>query len=107
MALKDYQVALSASTLYEVTLKGGLSGRGGNLNASIWCDAAISIYGSDSATQPASLSDMTLEAENTDVTGHLVLSAALSTIPRYIAITGAATEIIASGLSVESLGAIS
>jgi len=107
MALKDYQTALEAGKLYEVNLRGGVSGRGDTLNPSIWADAAVSIYGSESATEPAALSDMTRQDENTDVAGSLVFASGVSVIPRYIAITGAATEIIATGLDVNEIGDIS
>lgn len=108
MALKEYQTALEKSKLYEVSLRGGVSGRGETLNASLWTDGTISVYGSDSATEPAALSDMVLGADETNVTGKLVFAGGTSSIPRYIAITSAGTpEIIATGLSITDLGAIS
>lgn len=107
MALKGYQTTLSLSRLYEIKSLGGVSGGGSALNSSIWANDLVSIYGSNSATQPSSLSDMVLEESGTDVSGMLVLPGGASSIPRYIAITGAATEIVATGLEVENLAAIS
>ena len=107
MALEDYQTTLEASRLYEIKKLAPPNGNGERLNPSIWVNDTSSIYGSNSATQPAALANMTLEEANTDQLGHLVFGSAVSTIPRYIAITGSATEIVASGIEVEDLGAIS
>lgn len=107
MALKDYQTTLTVNRLYEVNVASAPSGIGGQLNPSIWANNDISVYGSNSATQPAALSAMVLEAGNTDVKGNLALAKGVSALPRYIAITtSTATEIIATGLSVRDLGAI-
>lgn len=107
MALEEYQTALVTGRLYEVKKLAPPNGVGERLNASIWVNDTSSVYGSSSASQPADLASMTLQDENTDKTGHLVLAAGVSTIPRYISITGSATEIVASGLEVNDLGAIS
>lgn len=107
MPLKNNQVSVTLGRLYEVTLLGGASGIANALNASIWANNTISIYGSESATEPAALADMTLQEENTDVSGTLVLSSAVSALPRYIAITGAASEVVATGLVLDDKGAIS
>ncbi len=106
MALKEYQSALSLDTLYEVKLA-PINQVNEMINPSLWADDTISIYASDGATQPSALADMTLSADETDVSGKLVFGEGVSSVPRYIAITGSATEIIASGISAVSLGSIS
>jgi len=106
MALKSYQRNLDLSKLYEVKRLASPSGEGSRINPSIWANNLISIYGSDSATQPSDLNDMTLDSNNTDVSGNLVFGKD-SVIPRYIAITGNATEVVASGLELTELSAIS
>lgn len=71
----------------------------------IWIDSgSIDIYSSNSKTQPTQLSDMTLNTEDTNVTGIM----ALDIIPRWIYIdqnTGTSTEIVSTGIDVESKGA--
>ena len=105
MALKSYQTALALDTLYEVR-KAKISAdeqRGPNL----WINSGtVDVYGSNSATQPGALANMTLSTENTEVSGLVQFTA----IPRYIAIvqnTGTTTELVASGVDVVSRGAIS
>lgn len=105
MALKEYQTAVTLSRLYEVTLKGSVQGKE-VINPSLWADNTVSIYGSDSATQPASLAAMTLGADETNVSGKLVFGGGVSSLPRYIAVTGTATEVVATGLDLNDLGAI-
>lgn len=107
MALREYQSSVTLSKLYEVNKKTGIDGDSYTLNPSLWADDVISIYASDSATQPTSLADMTLSADETDVSGKLVFGEGVSSIPRYIAVTGSATEVVATGLFLKDLGAIS
>lgn len=110
MALKDYQEALSLDTLYEVTLAPRTS-QSEQIAPSIWINTgSVDIYASQSASVPAALSNMTLNSEDTAVEGIASFDLQGNTVPRYIAVTqntGTSTEIIASGLSIESLGAIS
>lgn len=76
-------------------------------NRSIWINSGtVNIYVSNSATQPTALSSMTLSTDDTGVSG----IGALDVIPRWIAIvqaSGTSTEIVLTGVDVESKGAIS
>lgn len=106
MALKTYQEEVNLSELYEVSLRGGVSGSE-QINPNIWIDSgSVDVYSSNSATQPASLLDMTLNSDDEGAEGLV----ALSTIPRFLAFVqnaGTSSEVILSGVQVESQGAIS
>ena len=107
MTLKQYQTTLQLGTLYEVSKKGGVSGSE-QLSTNLWINAGtVDVYSHNGATQPASLSQMTLNDSDTAVGG----SASLTTIPRFIAIvqnTGTTTEMVTSGVHVNAdHGAIS
>ena len=78
-----------------------------DLTASIWVNSgSVDIHGSDSETQPATLDDMTLNAEDTGVEGKTVIS----TLTNYIAVkqnAGETTEIVLSGIYARLIGDIS
>lgn len=66
----------------------------------------VSVYGSDSATQPTALSQMTLNTENTGVSG----IKEFGLVPKYIAIvqaSGTTTELVSYGINAVNLAAIS
>lgn len=66
----------------------------------------VDVYGSGCLTQPTSLSEMTLEDENTAVDGFDIFEC----IPEYICVkqnTGETTEIVVAGLKVIDLGELS
>lgn len=78
-----------------------------NINVSIWVNTgAVDIYGSDSDTQPAALSSMTLAAEDTAVSGKRIIKA----LPAYLSLTQngatAPTEIVLTGVNVVEIGDI-
>lgn len=106
MALKEYETAVQLDTLYEVTKKGGVSGLGNTINPYISVNSgSIDIYAITSATQPTTLSEMTLADADTGV----VATRDIATVVRYIAFkqnAGTSTEIIVSGLELTNLGAI-
>jgi hypothetical protein len=105
MALREwYQTAIELDKLYKV--EG--SGRGAEqISPNIWINSgSVDIYVSQSATEPAALSDMTLNSDDTAVSG----TAEFKIIPNYIAVvqnSGISTEIVLSGLSQADKGAIS
>ena len=107
MPLETNQEQIQLSTLYKVDAmsKNDIQR---DLNASIWIDSgSVDIYGSDSATQPASLAEMTLNANDTAVEG----KRSFDSLTNYITVvqnTGTSTEVVISGVSVtDDLGAIS
>lgn len=111
MTLYKFQKTLELNRLYQVIKKPSFSGDAKQLNPSVWINSgSVDIRTSQSATQPSELSDMTLNTSETAVSGLKVVSKSTNTIPNYIAIvqnTGETTEIIASGLQIIDLGAIS
>lgn len=110
MALKEYQKTLTLDRLYEVKLAPIRYSRE-QIAPSIWVNTgSVDVYASQSATVPAALANMTLNEEDTAIDGIASLDLQGNTIPRYIAVTqntGTSTEIIATGLSILDLGAIS
>lgn len=110
MALKEYQQTLALNKLYEAKLA-PIRESNEQLAPSIWINSGtVDIYKSQSATEPADLANMTLNTADAAVAGVVSFDLQGSTIPRYIAIdqdTGTSAEIIATGLSIVDLGAIS
>lgn len=110
MALDHNQQTLTLNTLYKVDALSE-SDIQRDLAASLWVnDGSVDLYGSDSATQPTSLAEMTLNAGDTGIEG----KRQILTVCNYIAVvqnTGTTTEIILSGVSrggsESGLGAIS
>lgn len=106
MALEGNQRALSLNTLYKVDSMGDFSIER-DISASLWIDSgSVDLYGSDSATAPTSISEMTLNTLDTNLDGKISIVA----LPNYIAIvqnTGTTTEITLSGIEARSEGAIS
>lgn len=102
-----YKTALAVGTLYRVGRIRGEKNVGPQGVPNLWINSGtVSVYGSNSVTTPTALSQMTLNAENTGVSGVVEFNL----VPTFIAITqasGTTTELIAYGLVVESLGAIS
>lgn len=107
MPLEKYQESLSLGRLYR-------AGRILNLEylhpqglPNIGIDSGtINVYGSQSPTQPASISAMTLNAENSGVSG----INSFQVVPKWIAFTqasGTTTEIISFGIEVSDEGSIS
>lgn len=99
MALETNQTAISLGTLYKVDAmsKNDIQR---DLNASIWINAgSVDIYGSDSATAPTTLADMTLNTDDTGVEG----KRSFDTLTNYIAVvenTATVGEVILSGVAV-------
>lgn len=106
MALDHNQQTLTLNTLYKVDALSE-SDIQRDLAASLWVkDGSVNLHGSDSATQPTSLAEMTLNAEDTGLAG----KNEVSTVCNYIALTqnsGTTTEVILSGIAGTGLGAIS
>lgn len=111
MAIEKYQVLLELNKLYRVIRKPSFDGTNKQNAPSIWFNSGkCDIYVSQSATQPANLSSMTLNTSETSVFGLKTISVTQNTIPKYISIvqnSGTTTEIVASGLQIEDLGSIS
>lgn len=105
MALKSYQTAMTLSRLYDAS-KAQISGDSDQMVPNLYINSGtVDVYGSNSATKPANLAAMTLDTENTGVSG----VNAFSIIPRWIAVKqngGATTELVATGLELEDQGAI-
>jgi hypothetical protein len=104
----DYSGTLTLGRLYKVGLKVPTEKlyRRGEKASLYFKGGTVSVYGSDSNTEPTALSDMSLSAENTGVAG----VQAFSYIPKYIAIvqaSGTTTEITSFGIEFDDLGAIS
>ena len=99
MSLRPTQKKLEVDILYETSL----TAYGSKVQESpnLYVNGTVLIYGSNSETQPEDLTDM--YAYTDTVTG----LAPFAVVPRWIAITGIATEIIISGIGVASRGAIS
>lgn len=110
MALEEFQKELELDTLYEVKLA-PIRGLRAQITPSLWINSgAVDVYASNSATEPAALSNMTLNEADTEVSGIATIDLQGNTLPKYIAVTqnsGTSTEVIASGLSIKDLGAIS
>ena len=103
MALRNYQTAISLGTLYEIKLS-DKSGLGEGLAPRISVKGGtVSVYFSDSATQPATLSDMNLDKA-------LTKSDFFNAVPVYMAVVqdgGTVSEVILSSIQiVQNLGAI-
>jgi len=106
MAIESNQVSVNLNTLYKVDAlsKGDIQR---NINASVWVNSgSVDIYASDSATAPASLADMTLNTDDTNVAGKNQI-VALSNYIAFVQNTGTSTEVILSGVSAVDNGAIS
>lgn len=108
--LYDNEKVLALDNLYEVfeaksTDKGSSNIRNQEGISLGIKGGGISIYASNSQTQPASLAEMTLATSDTDITGVVYIN-----IAKYIAIvqaSGTVTEVIATNLEIkEDLGAI-
>ena len=103
MALRNYQTAISLGTLYEIKLSAA-SGLGEGLAPRISVKGGtVSVYFSDSATQPATLAEMSLDKA-------LAKSEFFNAIPVYMAVVqdgGTVSEVILSSIQIiENLGAI-
>lgn len=107
MALLDGQKTLALNTLYEIQTLIGISNIESQLQANLSVNSgSIDVYGTNSATQPTTLAEMTVEDVDTNISG----VTAFSVLPRYIAFvqnTGSTTELIATGLRITNRGAIS
>lgn len=95
------QLSLELDTLYELDLSESLTRK--QLVPNIEVNGACTIYGSNSTTKPASLAAMSKDSSNEDFTGIMPFGV----LPRWIAITGEATEITITGVRAVSRGAIS
>lgn len=96
-----FETTLALSRLYRT------GAAGSKAKARLFINSGtVSVYGSDSATQPASLAAMTLNTENTGVSGIVKFDV----VPKYIAIvqeSGTTTELVSYGLNAVNLAAIS
>lgn len=105
MSLKNYQSQLTLGNLYQVIGKSVFSGSE-QLSPSIYIDSgSIDVYTYNGATQPASKAAMTLNNNDTNVSG----LNKMQLVPTYIYVeqnAGTSAEIIVSGLNVTDLGAI-
>ena len=105
MALKEYQTTLVAGKLYELKKLGGVGGTE-LLKPTIWIkDGAIDLRESNSATQPATVANMTLSSANTNITGLKELNYVTRYITLVVNVTSP-TEIVVTGMEVNDLGAI-
>jgi len=103
MALEGYQTSIVAGKLYEVAALRRYQ-TVAQLTPNIWINGGTaSVYGSNSATVPTALSDMSLPNSNVDLEDMHVFEV----VPRYIAVTGTATELVITGLDVREIGSIS
>lgn len=104
--LETHQNILEINKLYKIEAL-SKSDIQRNLSASVWIKSgAVSVYGSDSATQPIGLADMTLDALDIGITGKV----RFENLPNYIAIVsagGAVGEIVSSGIAAVVLSDIS
>lgn len=98
--------SLALKTLYKVSRRVGIANIKKYNSIKMWINSgSVDIFGSDSETRPTSLSEMTLNPENSNVSGHDYFDA----IPVYLAIrqnTGTTNEVIVTGLELENLGNI-
>ena len=62
----------------------------------------VNVYGSHKLDKPASLAEMSLDADNPDVSGIVPFQV----VPKYLAFTGTATRVTINGMKVEDMGAI-
>ena len=109
MTLRSYQRTVELNTLYEIAKLGGVSGAE-TIEPFIWINSgAVDIRSSSTEADPntLTLADMTLNTENTNLSGHQPFYS----FGNYIAIiqnTGTTTEITLSGVEIkQNLGAIS
>jgi len=90
--------------LYSITLPNSFNSQQGAFKPYIYINSGtVDVYGSGGLSQPQSLSDLTLEDENTAVDGFDIFDL----IPTYIVVkqnTGTSTEIVVSGLKLNDLG---
>lgn len=105
MALLNFQKAIELDKLYEVEI--GSNAGTEQLRQSLFIKGGtVDVYGSNSATEPTSYSDMELREQDTDLKGVIPFD----TIPRYIAVkenTATVTELILSGVGCKELGTVS
>ncbi len=105
MAIESNQQALQLGILYKIDAlsKGDIQR---DLSASIWVDSgSVDVYASDSATQPTTLAEMTLNTDDVAIAG----KAQLVALPNYIAIVqnqGTSTELVLTGVKGVEQGAI-
>lgn len=105
MALQRYEKLLEINTLYKTSASAKTAND--KFAPSIWVNSgAINIYVSDSATKPTSLTEMTLSTSDSNISGKNIIQC-LGTYMALIQNSGTSTEIIISGVDIESLGAIS
>jgi len=102
-----FQTAISLNKLYKVNRKAVNPGEAEQLRTSLYINSGkVNVYGYNGASEPSSLSDMTLNSENEGVFG----TVPFSTIPTYIAVEqndGTTTELVVSGLDVNEIEDIS
>lgn len=101
MSITKYQETPVVGTLYETTINNSAAALQGAVN--VFANAATTIYGSNSATQPTALSQMFADTDNAGFTGIMPFTV----LPRWIAFTGTATELKMLGVRLSNKGAIS
>jgi len=103
--MENYKEVLQLDKLYEVAKRGG-SSASEQLEPSFWVNAgSVDVYVSNSATQPTTRSQMTLDTDDVNIAG----IRQFGVIPTYIFVTqntDVTTEVVVAGLEVEDLGAI-
>lgn len=104
MALESFQEQLQLNRLYESQV--GYNSAVDQIKPNLYINSgSVNIYGSNSATQPITISAMALPVINENVSGLFYFEI----VPKYIAIiqhTGTTTEIVTSGIESRNLGAI-
>lgn len=102
MFLDNQEIQLNH--LYSVALPLSYNSQQGAFKPYIYINSGtVDVYGSGGLSQPTSLSELTLEDENTAVDGFDIFDL----IPTYILVkqnTGTSTEIVVSGLRLNDLG---
>ena len=104
--MSDGKVEIALNRLYKSNKGIGINKVDLQLNPNIFINSGtVNIYGSNSKIQPTSVSDMTLNAENTAINGVVLFDV----IPTWIAITqnsGTTTEIVLTGVNAQDKGSI-
>lgn len=107
MGLERRQRLLSLGTLYQTGIMEDDIVIGEQRYPNLFINSGtVDVYGSNSATQPTSLSSMVLNDENTGVSGIVKFEI----VPKWIAIvqnTGTTTELVSYGINASAMGAIS
>jgi len=108
MPLNPMQRSLSLGRLYRASIiNRGNENQGESIVPyAYFKGGAVNVYGSGSPVQPTTLSEMTLNAAETGITG----VQPFGTVPQWIAIvqnSGTTSEITTYGVEVQDIGAIS